>query len=219
MPVDLVGWCFNCFSASHFAAQWRQKPRCFRCREPGHRSIACPARRGNNGYSNNLNVWRSLARDKILAVASSSRLRSSSQRTATAARKLNRSVDSKVFINEVWRWKKTSHMQVEADASRPRPSPSLRATTTAGGDRRTPARRRVRSCVHETDVDHGRGRPLLVSPRAVGWSLGRHETCSSFDDDCCRSLGPNPLRSGLVRLDDKGGGGPAPGGRGFCYHR
>jgi hypothetical protein len=38
---DLAGWCFNCFSTSHFAAQCQQWTRCFWCRALGHHSLVC----------------------------------------------------------------------------------------------------------------------------------------------------------------------------------
>lgn len=46
VPQDLRGWCFNCFASSHLAAACRSQTCCFRCCEPGHRSYACPRRRG-----------------------------------------------------------------------------------------------------------------------------------------------------------------------------
>jgi hypothetical protein len=43
VPADLAGQCFNCFSTAHLAARCRQRTRCSRCHELGHRSFACPA--------------------------------------------------------------------------------------------------------------------------------------------------------------------------------
>jgi hypothetical protein len=51
MPTDLKGHCFNCFSMTHFAAQCRQRTRCFRCRALGHRSAACPVLFGGGGVN------------------------------------------------------------------------------------------------------------------------------------------------------------------------
>ncbi|GJN03141.1 hypothetical protein PR202_ga20550 [Eleusine coracana subsp. coracana] len=42
VPADLRGWCFNCFSSLHRAADYRRHTRCFRCLEAGHRSYNCP---------------------------------------------------------------------------------------------------------------------------------------------------------------------------------
>ena len=42
VPADLVGKCFNCFSATHTAARCHLQVRCFHCRSLGHRSYECP---------------------------------------------------------------------------------------------------------------------------------------------------------------------------------
>jgi hypothetical protein len=41
VPLDLVGLCFNCFSADHVAAECRNPPRYLRCRGEGHKARSC----------------------------------------------------------------------------------------------------------------------------------------------------------------------------------
>ena len=62
VPADLVGKCFNCFSAGHTAALCRQRTRCFRCRSPGHRSYVCPLESAGGGVllPERISVWRRL---------------------------------------------------------------------------------------------------------------------------------------------------------------
>jgi hypothetical protein len=41
VPPDLVGFCFNCFSADHVTAECRNPPRYLRCRGEGHKARSC----------------------------------------------------------------------------------------------------------------------------------------------------------------------------------
>jgi hypothetical protein len=135
VPADLAGRCFNCFSASHFAMQCRQRTRCFKCRALGHRSFACPGRRNGTADDrrNSFRMWRPIIHDKRLVHASSSHPRPSSpRRPATVDRGLDSRAEAGRFKNSVCR-RKVSSSPVEANATCPQPSPSIGAATATGG--------------------------------------------------------------------------------------
>jgi hypothetical protein len=60
-PIDLQGWCFNCFSSSHRAISCCRQVRCFLCRLPGHRAYVCP-RRWTPCQHKRVLVWRPVHR-------------------------------------------------------------------------------------------------------------------------------------------------------------